>query len=115
MNAKFCFECIGFRDARIFSDDHLSLRSLILDLAAYNQQLDINRDCEAETQQAEYLMINFSAHNSKYMDLIITKIRDKSLICKTIHNRLNSLSWVLHHQVSIYKLFSRIFASSEFF
>ena len=28
MNAKFCFECIGFRDARIFSDDHLSLRSL---------------------------------------------------------------------------------------
>ena len=90
MNAKFCFECIGFRDARIFSDDHLSLRSLILDLAAYNQQLDINRDCEAETQQAEYLMINFSAHNSKYMDLIITKIRDKSLICKTIHNRLNS-------------------------
>ena len=87
MNAKFCFECIGFRDARIFSDDHLSLRSLILDLAAYNQQLDINRDCEAE-----YLMINFSAHNSKYMDLIITKIRDKSLICKTIHNRLNSLS-----------------------
>ena len=52
----------------------ISLRSLILDLAAYNQQLDINRDCEAETQQAEYLMIDFSAHNSKYMDLIITKI-----------------------------------------
>ena len=71
MNAKFCFECIGFRVARIFSDDHLSLRSLILDLAAYNQQLDINTDCEAEKQQ-EYLMINFSAHNSKYMDLIIT-------------------------------------------
>ena len=71
MNAKFCFECIGLRVARIFSDDHLSLRSLILDVAAYNQQLDINRDSEAEKQQ-EYLMINFSAHNSKYMDLIIT-------------------------------------------
>lgn len=48
MNAKFCFECIAFRVARIFSnDDHLSnLSSLIL--AAYNQQLDINRDSEAE-------------------------------------------------------------------
>ena len=54
MNAKFCFECIGLRVARIFSDDHLSLRSLILDVAAYNQQLDINRDSEAEKQQ-EYL------------------------------------------------------------
>ena len=65
MNAKFCFECIS--DVKIFCESHPS--SLIFH--AYNQQLDINTDSEAEKQQ-EYLMMNFSAHNSKYMDLIIT-------------------------------------------